>query len=222
MEDKQDLFDKFIEVADSYSPDPDLAEKAIEKINQREATVTFKKPIPKWVWYAMCGFLVAVIVAVFLSVYLTRPNIRITVYSAESIESEDIENLNSFISENNLDIKYFKDKQANSSIAKIKETGAFAYITQSFYDIGETGFDILELKVVLLQNAEFEFYSTFNSLNNSIVIQNIKVNYSIYETLNNKSYLSKFDYEDKSYFLEIRSKDSATAVLEKYITQLLK
>ena len=79
MEDKQDLFDKLMQIKDSYEPDPDLAKKVLEKINQRESTVAFKEPAPKWFWFALVGILVAAAV-VFLSVYLTRTtDIKITI-----------------------------------------------------------------------------------------------------------------------------------------------
>lgn len=222
MEDEQDLFDKLIQIKDSYEPDPDLANKVIERINQREATVAFKEPAPKWFWFALVGILVAAAV-VFLSVYLTRTtDIKITIYSAEQIEVEEIDNLENFISDNNLDLKLFKDKYAINSIAKIKDTGAFAYVTQSFDDIGETGFDSIELKVVLLQNAEFEFFTSYSSLNHTTLMANINIQYSIFDdNMNNNRLCAKFNFEEKTYFLEIRTNDSETAVLEKYINQLL-
>lgn len=221
MEDKQDLFDKLIQIKDSYEPDPDLAKKVLAKINQREATVAFKEPAPKWFWFALVGILVAAAV-VFLSVYLTRTtDIKITIYSAEQIEVEEIDNLDNFISDNNLELKLFKDKYTINSIAKIKDTGAFAYVTQSFDDIGETGFDSIELKVVILQNAEFEFYTSYSSLNNSMLLEDIDIQYTILDETTNVRIYACFEYETNSYFLEIRTNDSGTAVLEKYVSQLL-
>ena len=171
MEDKQDLFDKLMQIKDSYEPDPDLAKKVLEKINQRESTVAFKEPAPKWFWFALVGILVAAAV-VFLSVYLTRTtDIKITIYSAESIQVDELENLESFVSENNLDFNYFNDETAINKIARVIENNNLAYIEQDLVCIGETGFDFLNLKVVLLQNAEFEFYSSFESLNDEIIVE---------------------------------------------------
>lgn len=221
MEDKQDLFDKLMQIKDSYEPDPDLAKKVLAKINQRESTVAFKEPAPKWFWFALVGILVAAAV-VFLSVYLTRTtDIKITIYSAESIEFEEMENLEGFISENNLDFIYFNDETAINKIARVIENNNLAYIEQDLVCVGETGFDFLNLKVVLLQNAEFEFYTSYSSLNQSIIIKDINVQYSIYDDINIQRVCAKFDFEEKPYFLEIRTIDSGTAVLEKYINQLL-
>lgn len=221
MEDKQDLFDKLMQIKDSYEPDPDLAKKVLEKINQRESTVAFKKPAPKWFWFALVSILVATAV-VFLSVYLTRTtDIKITIYSAEQIEVEEIDNLDDFISDNNLELKLFKDKYAINSIATIKDAGTFAYIIQSFDDIGETGFDSIELKVVLLQNSEFEFHNNYKSLEETVFISDIEVHFAYLNYINDKKLYATFIFDNNSYFLEIRTNDSGTAVLEKYINQLL-
>lgn len=220
MEDKQDLFEKLIQITDSYEPDPDLAKRVIEKINQREATVTFKEPVPKWFWVALSCIL-AVTLVVFLSFYLTLPGSKITIYSAESIEVEEIDNLENFVLENNLNFKFFNNELSRNSIAKIKNTDTFAYVMQIFNGIGETGFDIIELKVVLMSNAEFEFYTSYSTLTNSILINNIDIQYMILNGVSSVRLYAKFDFEDKGYFLEIQTYDSGTAVLEKYINQLL-
>lgn len=43
----EDIFEKLEQIKNDYEPNPDLANNVIQKINQRESTVTFKKPIPK-------------------------------------------------------------------------------------------------------------------------------------------------------------------------------
>lgn len=221
MEENQDLFEKLRQIRDSYDPDPDLANRVIEKINQREATVAFKKPVPKWIWY-LIGGLIAAFLAVFLPVYLTR-NSKLVIYSSENIIFEDIRDMDGFLSENNLNFKYFKTEPENDRLAKIKDNGTYAYITQEFTGIGENGFDVVVLNVVLMKNAEFEFYNSFNSLNEKTVINKININYSIYNSINDNSsnILAKFVLKGKTYFLEIDTQDDGTAVLEKYINQLL-
>ena len=221
MEENQDLFEKLRQIRDSYDPDPDLANRVIEKINQREATVAFKKPVPKWIWY-LIGGLIAAFLAVFLPVYLTR-NSKLVIYSSENIIFEDISNMDGFLSENNLNFKYFKTEPENDRLAKIKDNGIYAYITQEFTGIGENGFDVVVLNVVLMKNAEFEFYNSFNSLNEKTVINKININYSIYNSINDNSsnILAKFVLKGKTYFLEIDTQYDGTAVLEKYINQLL-
>lgn len=45
MEDKQDSWEKFLNLTDEYQPDLEIANRVIEKINQRESTVAFRKPL---------------------------------------------------------------------------------------------------------------------------------------------------------------------------------
>ncbi len=222
MEENQDLFEKLRQIRDSYDPDPDLANRVIEKVNQREATVAFKKPVPKWIW-CLIGGIIAAFLAVFLPVYLTRNNSKIVIYSSENIIFEDISDMGGFLSENKLNLKYFKTEPKNDRLAKIKDNGTYAYITQEFTGIGENGFDVVSLNVVLMKNAEFDFYADFDSLYDSMVINNINISYSIYNTINdnNSNILAKFILKGKTYFLQIDTQDDGMAVLEKYINQLL-
>ncbi len=82
----EDIFEKLEQIKNNYEPNPDLANNVIQKINQRESTVTFKKPTPKWVWCVVCAVLVAIAFAVIMSVHFTKSDTKITIYSAESIE----------------------------------------------------------------------------------------------------------------------------------------
>ncbi len=220
MEENQDLFEKLRQIRDSYDPDPDLANRVIEKINQREATVAFKKPVPKWIWY-LIGGLIAAFLAVFLPVYFTIINSKLVIYSSENIVFEKISDMDGFLSENKLDLKYFKDESANNRLAKIKANGTFAYVTQEYNSIGENGFDSVILNVVLMKNAEFEFYNSYNSLTNTISIEGLDIQYSIVSELTNNRIRAKFVLKGKTYFLQLNTNDGGTAVLEKYINQLL-
>lgn len=219
----EDIFEKLEQIKNNYEPNPDLANNVIQKINQREATVTFKKPIPKWVWYVVCAVLVAIAFAVIMSVHFTKSDTKITIYSADKVEVDRIDDLEMFIVENNLNIKYFNENTSTNSIARVKDTGELAYIIQNFDGIGNSGFDYIDLKVVLLPNSEFEFYSGFNELTENIAVLGLNVDFScdidVLSQINH--YKAKFIFEDKQYFLEIDTYDSGTEVLEKYIKQLI-
>ena len=219
----EDIFEKLEQIKNNYEPNLDLANNVIQKINQRESTVTFKKPTPKWVWCVVCAVLVAIAFAVIMSVHFTKSDTKITIYSAESIEFEKIDDLENFINENDLDCRYFDNKNAFNNIALIKDTRKNAYFIQTFEGIGENGFDNVELKVVLLQNSEFEFYNDFNNLEEILSVSEIEIKYNFEIVVLNNSfqYKAKFIFEDKQYFLEIDTYDSGTEVLEKYIKQLI-
>lgn len=217
----EDIFEKLEQIKNNYEPNPDLANNVIQKINQREATVTFKKPIPKWVWYVVCAVLVAIAFAVIMSDYFTKSDTKITIYSAESLEFDKIENLENFVSDNDLHFKFFRENTSTNSIASIKDTGELAYVIQTFEGVGDSGFDLIELRAVLLKNAEFEFYSEFALATEQTVVSGVNVFYQISETIDQNNIKAKFVFEDKQYFLEIDTYDSGTEVLEKYIKQLI-
>ena len=122
-----------------------------------------------------------------------------------------------------MDCRYFDNKNAFNNIALIKDTRKNAYFIQTFEGIGENGFDNVELKVVLLQNSEFEFYNDFNNLEEILSVSEIEIKYNFEIVVLNNSfqYKAKFIFEDKQYFLEIDTYDSGTEVLEKYIKQLI-
>lgn len=219
----EDIFEKLEQIKNNYEPNPDLANNVIQKINQREATVTFKKPTPKWVWYVVCAVLVAIAFAVIMSVHFTKSDTKITIYAAENIVTDKIDNLQDFVSYNDLKFRFFKENNSANFIARVKDTGELAYIIQNFDGIGNSGFDYIDLKVVLLPNSEFEFYSGFNELTENIAVLGLNVDFScdidVLSQINH--YKAKFIFEDKQYFLEIDTYDSGTEVLEKYIKQLI-
>lgn len=173
----EDIFEKLEQIKNDYEPNPDLANNVIQKINQRESTVMFKKPIPKWVWYVVCAVLTAIAFAVIMSVHFIQSDTKITIYSADKVELEKIDDLQNLISENNLEFKYFDVSNSTNSIAKIIENNYLAYFIQEFEGIGENGFDYIELKVVFLQNSEFEFFNGFNSLTETVFISDLKIDY---------------------------------------------
>lgn len=219
----EDIFEKLEQIKNDYEPNPDLANNVIQKINQRESTVTFKKPIPKWVWYVVCAVLAAIAFVVIMSVHFTKSDTKITIYTAENIVTDKIDNLQDFVSYNDLEFRFFKENNSANFIASIKDTGELAYIIQNFDGIGSSGFDYIDLKVVLLPNSEFEFYSGFNELTENITVLGLNVDFSCdIEVLSQiNHYKAKFVFEDKQYFLEIDTYDSGTEVLEKYINQLI-
>ena len=202
MEDKQDLFDKLMQMKDSYEPDPELPEKVLQKINQRESTVAFREPAPKWFWVALACLFAATVI-VYCSVYFTRPFSNIKIYSAESLE---------------MNFLYF-DNDEHNSVALVRKTGEKAYILQEFQGAGQSGFEYVKFRIVLLQNAQFEFYDVFTSLNDTTELYGIDIQYTVLSRMNKNEVYAKFEYEKYSYFLEVRTNDSGTAVLERYVGQ---
>lgn len=219
MEDKQDLFDKLMQMKDSYEPNPELPEKVLQKINQRESTVAFREPAPKWFWVALACLFASTII-VYCSVYFTRPFSNIKIYSAESLEMYEIDAMQNFVSQTQLDFLYF-DNDEHNSVALVRKTGEKAYILQDFENAGQIAFDTVKFYIVLLHNAQFEFYDVFTSLNDTAQLYDIEVEYAILNNAGKNVVYAKFEYGEYYYFLEVTSNDSGTAVLERYVGQLM-
>lgn len=219
MEDKQDLFDKLMQMKDSYEPNPELPEKVLQKINQRESTVAFREPAPKWFWVALACLFAATVI-VYCSVYFTRPFSKINIYSAESLEMYEIDTMQNFVSQTKLDFLYF-DNDEHNSVALVRKTGEKAYVLQDFEGTGQSGFEYVKFHIVLLQNAQFEFYDVFTSLNDTTELYGIDIQYTVLSRMDKNEVYAKFGYEEYSYFLQVTSNDSGTAVLERYVGQLM-
>lgn len=219
MEDKQDLFDKLMQMKDSYEPNPELPEKVLQKINQRESTVAFRAPAPKWFWVALACLFAATVI-VYCSVYFTRPFSNIKIYSAESLEMYEIDAMQNFVSQTKLDFLYL-DSDEQNSLALVRKTGEKAYILQDFEAVGQNGFEYVKFYIVLLHNAQFEFYDVFTSLDDTAQLYDIEVEYAISNDAGKNVVYAKFEYGEYSYFLQVTSNDSGTAVLERYVGQLM-
>ncbi len=219
MEDKQDLFDKLMQMKDSYEPNPELPEKVLQKINQRESTVAFREPAPKWFWVALACLFAATVI-VYCSVYFTRPFSKINIYSAESLEMNEIDAMQNFVSQTQLDFLYF-DNDEHNSVALVRKTGEKAYILQEFQGAGQSGFDSVKFYIVMLPDAEFDFSAEYSAMNGLTALYGIDIQYTVLSRMDKNEVYAKFGYEEYSYFLQVTSNDSGTAVLERYVGQLM-
>ena len=226
MEDKQDNWEKFLNLTDGYQPDPEIANRVIEKINQRENTVTFRKPLltKKFAIILWCFlFTVGAFLAVFFPVYCKGSKPDITLYTLENIEFEGIDNMNDFVETNNYDISYFNTDLVNNRVAKIKSNSKIGYISQNTVFIGESGIDKILLQIIVLPDSSFEFCKQYESLEHVIDIDNLTISYSKNDDIGSTGYKykAKFNLKNYDYYLELETPETETAVLEKYINILI-
>lgn len=221
MNEEKDKWERLINLADSYEPNPDLADDVIEKINQRESTVKFKKHVPWWTSIAACFLICCIALAIFLPVYFSGRSPEDIYFSDDYLEVIDINNINEFSQSNQLNIHYFSYDNVTTRCAKLIDEEKYAYLIQDMFYIGETGFDIINLKVVLLENATFGFYDDFSPLTLHITVSDISVDYSVIEESEGINYKVKFSYNSNTYYLDVTTSDSGVGVIEKYINLLL-
>lgn len=223
MGEKEDKWEKLINVTEDYEYDAEVADEVITKINQRESTVKFKKSIPaKWVEIAFCFLLLLIIIA-FLSIYFSlQYNDGIGIYyTDDSLEYEEIRDIESFKSENGLEFKYYSYFTVESQVAQVIETNEYVYIVQNMVYIGDLSFDYITLYIVFITDAEFDFSREYNELQESIDVLGINAMYSVTENDNQMIYKAKFSYQNMSYYLEVNTEEYSDDIISKYITLLL-
>lgn len=219
MKQEQDKWEKLIHLSESYEPNPDLADKVIEKISQKESTAKSKKPKMWWTGIAACFVVCCVSLAIFLPVYFRTPE---DIYFSENrLEYLDIGDIDEFVQDNQLQIHYYSYDTVTTRCTRIIEDNKLAYLMQDMIYVGETGFDMVNLRVVLMQHAIFDFYENYNSPTSEISCFGISVDYSVAENNSGNNYKAKFSYKNYDYYLEIKTSDSGTGVLEKYVDLLL-
>lgn len=227
MEDKQDSWEKFLNLTEEYQPDPEIANRVIEKINQRESTVTFKKPLitKKYTIILSCVlFVVVAFLAVFFPVYCNR-NSSMTLYTSDKIEFETIDDMEDFVVENDFKFRYYNADIINNRKGVIKSNSKIGFVKQDVVFIGDKGFDTVVLRIVVMPNARFEFFNEYETLKQSCSISGLTVNYSLNVEIGNTEPLAKFsakfEFNDYAYFLDLETPETETAVLEKYIKILI-
>lgn len=163
----------------------------------------------------------AVGAAIVLPICLSPKSSEIIYYDMDKIAYSQISDIESFVHDNDLDIHYYSVSMTKSQSAVIKDNNELAFIEQDLIYFSELGFDSINLKIVLLSNAKFDFYSDYIELSKDLVVSDIGVLYEINTVNENNLYKAKFTYENVPYYLEITTKDEGTEVLEKYIDLLI-
>ena len=134
----------------------------------------------------------------------------------EELSSDDFA---AFIQENDLQVSYFADNAGDNSVAYTLDEHQLVYLKQQCLFISSTGFDQVNLGIVLT-NDEFEEFESFKLLEQSAVIKNIDVLYSSDYLNGNYNIKARFMQDGVTYFLEIIS-PTDQGVLENYVSLLL-
>lgn len=220
MSEEQDNWKKLVNITEEYQPDIALADKAILKLEQKE-NIKVKKSFSKKIGLLVCAMACIIGVAIFLPVYLSTIPSPIIYYSDDNIEYSNIENIEYFLAENELDIRYFDYDTTSSKCAKLIENGKVAYITQEMFYMDETNFDYISLKIVVLTNTRYSFYENYETLPQQETVFNIPVSYNVYIDNQGVEYQTKFEYENKQYFLNIKTYEENIGKISQYIELLI-
>lgn len=249
MSEKKDTWEKLKNLPDEYERNPELAQRAIEKIQQEQAK---KQPKENWFqkgwkYMAVSAATCAVALAVFIPVYhslnkaqleappedsspcsaSTESSVSVEIppvyYEANQVTVSDVADVVNFVQEQQLSVKYYDYQTAITQSAVIADSGEFAFLKQEMLYIGADGFDQVTCWGVVIQNAEFDFMLAFNSLNEEMVQSNITIAYKVIskETSSKKEIQAKFTYDSIDYYLDIQTSGEAVAKIEQYVNMLV-
>ncbi len=229
MADQQNKWGKLTAMPSEYENDPEIAGSVIAEVQQNKAksvkTAWMKRHWKKLVAVAT-SFVLAIgvgIGAYFALQTLQPPQVPdIVYYERETLVMEKIDDIDVYVVEQGIEVKYFDVEGTTTRCATVVETGAPAYLMQELLYVGSNGFDQINLKIVLLKNAIFDFEEGFIDLTDSMVVSNITVFYQVKHNTNNKQQIyAKMEYGGTAYYFEIVSSDDAKTVVEQYVTMLL-
>lgn len=226
MADQQDKWGKLTAIPSEYESNPAIARDVVAEIQQSK-TKSVKTAWMKRYWKKLVAVATSFVLAigVGIGVYFslqspTQPNV--VYYDEVSLQTVKVDNVDVLVAQNGFKIKYFATSTTQTWYSSIAETGEPAYLMQDLLYIASNGFDQVNLKIVLLKNAIFDFEEGFIDLMDSIVVSNITVFYQVKHNTNNKQQIyAKMEYGGTAYYFEILSNGDAKTVVEQYVTMLL-
>ncbi len=212
-------WDKLINITDDYNEiNQNLTENATQIINVKFNTVKRKNPLIPIIG---CGCLIILVIAiVFVALFfLKQPKMKY--YEYTELEIISIENINEYLSDNNLDICYIQADTIKSNASIIKENNEIAYINQSGFLFDEFGMDTVNFYIKIADNSKFEFEEQFVKFNDNKIIKNTKVYYSLSIIESGYEFISEFEFKQKNYYLSIKTTESDIDVIMRHLETLI-
>lgn len=219
MANRQDDWEKLVHIAEEYEPDPDLGNRTVRELKHSPVKKRKKWSVYRWLSIAACC-LVVIGLSVFLPVYFSSRN-EIIYYSSEEIEMIDVNDVAQFQNEYSLNFKYFSKDIVVSQAGKITESKEIGYFSQDVFYFSEVGVDAIEVYMVLLPNARFNFLENYESISDSMRVEGVEVMYETPDNNVSSECLAKFTYENVDYYMTITTSNGSAETIENYVELLL-
>lgn len=165
--------------------------------------------------FSVCLVFLAVFLPTFF--HLNKPNESVY-FAADSVYSEDILDINEFVTGKNLNVKYLVGNAGgdNNAASYLIESKKFVFLLQQLLFMTDDGFDIVDLGIVP-SNDTFEKFKDFEYCDEKVIIENISIDYIKSTKDSQTMILAKFNYKKINYFLKI-----ATATLDEKLDNYIK
>ena len=213
-----DSWEQLFAVYDDIEPNPEIPHRVIEKMRRNELKSARRAKARRvWKYVASgavaCGLCLAVVLPITLS--SQKP----IIYGIDETTIVHLEDFDQFQKEHNVSFHYFESVSFMKGSIWVKEK--LAYIYQSCFLFREDSMEQLQLYVVLMPNAVFEFHDGFKNLHKSESVGDIELRYSESKSETGFTYKAEFSYEQYTYYLQIDSSDQSPTAIEYYVNLLL-
>ncbi len=208
---------KIDEILDGYEPDMKVVARAIEKIEEIKAKEKRrKKVIITFSTFAACICFICVGLLYYFNNLPQSPKYfdDTTYHYSSTVTDTDIE---SHLTQSGIE-KYFVNEAVTNQLAVTVEDEKVCFLYQMLVDVSG---DYVELYVVLINNATFDFEKFFNDCNLKIESSLVNGKYLVVSSGVESVVFAKFTYDNHNYFLKITTHDDAVSRLDYYITLLL-
>lgn len=227
MEQGKNTLDRIEEIKDRYQVDPKVAERAIAQIEFEKAQkkVSKKKGFFKWIPALACALVAIIAVSTYFALKPAPPTVPTVIYyDDEKITMEQCLDIQTTVSENDFNVKYFNNGSTLSKLGIVTESNKIGYIYQNFVD----GWESVELYVKVLKNSEFNFEKGFDKCS---IDYNYNMNVNVKYVQNTKEdsfgspinvVKAKFSYQGNEYFMTVEYYlGEVTEIIAKYLNTLL-
>ena len=155
------------------------------------------------IWCVSVFLVCALFLGIFLPLILRDGNSDLIYYDNEQIRSSDIDDIDKFMSSNNLEFKYYKGTSLSNTFQTnyIKTTNQLAFIQQESLVITQNGFDTIILSIVFVEG-RFREFDDFEDLTETVEIDGLSVQYLQEEQANGSCILyASFRLDSLVYYL---------------------
>ncbi len=225
MDNKQDKLNKLINITDEYEGNPEIVKDAIKDINAGATCADDPMTRRRIILLAAASFLIVCILLVSILIPIYYPfehSIKIVYYSSSDLVYSYISDIDQFKEDSGLEFNYYETGiNSDVNIASDKDTGEVVFIMQDAVFICESGIDTVRLYMVVMANAEIDFFRYYEEMISTMTVSGTEVSYSSSLSSNLENLYVKFSYGNVDYYIQILTNDSSEEQVQRYVELLI-
>lgn len=205
---------------DYFTPNERLLDgvkKEIEKEKQKPPHMFRKKILCGIAAVAASCACIGIIVGV--SLYGNTQNI--VYYTNSNVEEYEITDMETYLSENGLDIYYYNDGylSVGNTACIISQTEEIGYLRQNMFFVGTTAIENVSLDI-LVADARFEAFDRYTDFDNQTNLNGVAISYKYIGSTVGEEICAQFEIDNTTYYLSI-IQSTRDNPIEYYVNLLL-